>query len=108
VSGGGFVLKAWHWLISLSSCSLCSPLGNVVILRQAGQPPPASVVAAFFYVRVIAVMFFSAPTENTASVAIPSAFTTIALAASATITVVLGVIPQPVIEMVANAGIFIR
>jgi len=68
----------------------------------------ASVVAAFFYIRVIVIMFFSEPTENTATVAIPSAFTTVALAAGATVTVVLGVIPQPIIEMVSNAGIFIR
>jgi NADH-quinone oxidoreductase subunit N len=68
----------------------------------------ASVIAAFFYVRVIVVMFFSDPTENTATVAIPSAFTTIALAAGATITVVLGIIPAPLIDLVSNAGIFIR
>jgi NADH-quinone oxidoreductase subunit N len=68
----------------------------------------ASVVAAFFYIRVIVIMFFSEPTENTATVAIPSAFTTVALAAGATVTLVLGIIPQPVIEMVSNAGIFIR
>lgn len=68
----------------------------------------ASVIAAFFYVRVIVVMFFSAPTEKTATVAIPSAFTTIALAATATLTVLLGVIPSPLIDAISNAGIFIR
>ena len=68
----------------------------------------ASIVAAFFYVRVIVIMFFSAPTDNTASVAIPSAFTTVAVAAGATLTILLGVIPQPVIDLVTNAGIFIR
>ena len=94
----GFVIK-----FSVFAAAITAGQTWLVIVAVA-----ASVVAAFFYVRVIVVMFFSAPTENTASVAIPSAFTTIALAASATITVVLGVIPQPVIEMVANAGIFIR
>ncbi|MCF8530814.1 MAG: NADH-quinone oxidoreductase subunit NuoN [Candidatus Nanopelagicales bacterium] len=68
----------------------------------------ASIVAAFFYIRVIVIMFFSAPTEKTATVAIPSAFTTIAVAAAATVTVVLGIIPAPVIDLVSNAGIFIR
>lgn len=68
----------------------------------------ASLIAAFFYARVIVVMFFREPNEKTASVAIPSAFTTIALVAGATITVVLGVVPQPVLDLVADAGVFVR
>jgi NADH-quinone oxidoreductase subunit N len=68
----------------------------------------ASIIAAFFYVRVIVVMFFSPPNENTASVAVPSIFTTITVAATVTATVVLGIIPQPMIDLLTNAGIFIR
>lgn len=68
----------------------------------------ASLIAAFFYVRVIVLMFFSDPTPDTASVVVPSAFTTIALAAGATVTIVLGVVPQPVLELVNNADVFIR
>ncbi len=68
----------------------------------------ASLIAAFFYVRVIVLMFFSDPTPETASVVVPSAFTTIALAAGATVTVVLGIVPQPVIELVTQADVFIR
>jgi NADH-quinone oxidoreductase subunit N len=68
----------------------------------------ASIIAAFFYVRVIVVMFFSAPNENTASVAIPSILTTITVAATATTTLVLGIIPQPLLDLLSNAGIFIR
>ncbi len=68
----------------------------------------ASVVAAFFYIRVIVLMFFSAPNEKTASVAIPSAFTTVALAAGATLTIVLGVFPEPLVDLVANNNIFVR
>lgn len=67
-----------------------------------------SVIAAFFYIRVIVVMFFSAPNEQTATVVVPSAFTAIALAAAATVTVVLGVVPQPVLDLVRNAGVFLR
>ncbi|MFM8352276.1 MAG: NADH-quinone oxidoreductase subunit NuoN, partial [Actinomycetales bacterium] len=67
-----------------------------------------SAVTAFFYVRVIVLMFFNAPNQDTASVVVPSVFTTIAVAASATITVVLGIAPQPVLELVANADIFLR
>ena len=68
----------------------------------------ASIIAAFFYVRVIVIMYFSDPTPDTASVVVPSAFTTIALAAAATVTIVLGIFPQPVIELVNQAGVFIR
>jgi NADH-quinone oxidoreductase subunit N len=68
----------------------------------------ASLIAAFFYVRVIVLMFFSEPNEQTAVVVIPSVFTTVALAAAATITVVLGVVPQPLLELVANADVFVR
>jgi len=68
----------------------------------------ASVIAAFFYARVIVVMFFVEPNEQTATVVVPSVFTTIALAAGATVTIVLGVMPQPLLDLVSNADVFIR
>jgi len=68
----------------------------------------ASLIAAFFYIRVIVVMFFAQPTDQTASVVVPSAFTTVALAAGAAVTVILGVVPQPVLDLVTNADVFIR
>jgi NADH-quinone oxidoreductase subunit N len=68
----------------------------------------ASVIAAFFYVRVIVLMYFADPTPDSASVVIPSAFTTVSLAAGATLTVALGIVPQPVLDIIANAGVFIR
>lgn len=68
----------------------------------------ASVIAAFFYVRVIVLMYFADPTPDTAAVVIPSGFTTISLAAGATLTIALGVVPQPVLDIIANAGVFIR
>ena len=68
----------------------------------------ASLIAAFFYVRVIVVMFFREPGPETASVVVPSAFTTVALTAGATVTVLLGIVPQPLLELVGNADLFIR
>lgn len=68
----------------------------------------ASVIAAFFYVRIVVIMFFSQPTEQTASVAVPSAFTTVALSAGVAVTLLLGVFPQPVLDMLSNAGLFLR
>lgn len=68
----------------------------------------ASLISAFFYARVIVVMFFAEPNDDTASVVVPSVFTTIALAAAATVTIVLGIVPQPLLELVANADVFVR
>jgi NADH-quinone oxidoreductase subunit N len=68
----------------------------------------ASAAAAFFYVRVIVLMFFSEPAEDGPVVVVPSAFTTIALAVSVTVTIVLGVLPQPVLTLVDQASAFVR
>lgn len=68
----------------------------------------ASIISAFFYLRVVVLMYFSEPTPDTASVAVPSAFTTIAIAVGATITLIVGIIPQPVLNLVEQAGVFIR
>jgi NADH-quinone oxidoreductase subunit N len=68
----------------------------------------ASVIAAFFYIRVIVLMFFSDPAPDGPSVAVPSIFTTVAVAMSVTITVILGVIPQPLLDLASRAGVFVR
>jgi NADH-quinone oxidoreductase subunit N len=68
----------------------------------------ASIIAAFFYVRVIVLMYFSDPTPDTASVVVPSAFTTIAITVSAVMTIALGIFPQWLLDIIDQAGIFIR
>lgn len=68
----------------------------------------ASIIAAFFYVRLVVLMYFAKPTEETASVAIPSAFTTIALTTAAVLTIALGVFPQWLLDIIEQAGVFIR
>ncbi|NHC44120.1 NADH-quinone oxidoreductase subunit NuoN [Motilibacter aurantiacus] len=68
----------------------------------------ASVVAAFFYVRVIVLMFFSEPAADGPTVAVPSILTTVALALGVTVTLVLGVIPQPVLDLAGDAAAFVR
>jgi NADH-quinone oxidoreductase subunit N len=67
-----------------------------------------SVVAAFFYVRVIVVMFFSDPVGDGPTVAVPSILTTATITIGATMTLVLGVMPQPVLDLARQAGEFIR
>lgn len=68
----------------------------------------ASAIAAFFYARVIVLMFFAEPAQDGASVVVPSAFTKSAIAISVLITVLLGVLPQPIIDAVEQAGLFVR
>jgi NADH-quinone oxidoreductase subunit N len=67
-----------------------------------------SLVAAFFYVRVIVVMFFSDPVGDGPTVAVPSILTTATITIGATMTLVLGIMPQPVLDLARQAGEFIR
>lgn len=68
----------------------------------------ASAIAAFFYVRVIVIMFFTEPQEDGPTVVIPSSFTAIAISAGLALTVVLGIIPQPFLDLAERASIFVR
>jgi len=68
----------------------------------------ASAIAAFFYVRVIVLMFFSEPAADGPTVVVPSAFTTVALALAVAATVLLGILPGPVLDLANNVGPFIR
>ncbi|NJQ04142.1 NADH-quinone oxidoreductase subunit NuoN [Streptomyces lonarensis] len=68
----------------------------------------ASAIAAFFYVRVIVLMFFSEPQEDGPSVVVPSPMTTSMLGVAAAVTVVLGVAPQYFLDLAGQAGVFVR
>jgi NADH-quinone oxidoreductase subunit N len=67
-----------------------------------------SAVAAFFYARVIVLMFFSDPVGEGPVVMVPSVLTTIVIAVGFAVTVILGVFPGPVLDLAATAGQFIR
>ena len=68
----------------------------------------ASAIAAFFYVRVIVLMFFTEATEATAHVVIPSMYTKSVVGITAALTVLLGVYPQPLLDLVSTAAQFLR
>lgn len=68
----------------------------------------ASGIAAFFYVRVIVLMFFTPAAEDAPSVVVPSALTTIAIAAAVAVTVVVGVLPETVLSIAEKASTFVR
>jgi NADH-quinone oxidoreductase subunit N len=68
----------------------------------------SSIVAAFFYVRVIVLMYFSEPVGEGPSITTPSVLTASAIAVGAAVTLVLGVVPGPVLDLAASAGQFLR
>jgi NADH-quinone oxidoreductase subunit N len=70
----------------------------------------SSAVAAFFYVRVIVLMFFSDPAADGPSVVVPSRGTAAVVAVAALATVGLGVYPQPVLDLAHTAAqsLFVR
>ena len=67
----------------------------------------ASAVAAFFYLRVIVLMYFSPPAVDGPTVGVPGLPTTIVLAVTAVATLVLGIYPGPVLHLAEQAAIFV-
>jgi NADH-quinone oxidoreductase subunit N len=80
--------------------------GDAVALVVVGVV--ASAITAFFYARVIVLMFFQEPSADGPTVAIPSAYTAVTIALGLAVTVVLGVYPQPVLDLAAEAAQFVR
>jgi proton-translocating NADH-quinone oxidoreductase chain N len=70
----------------------------------------ASAIAAFFYVRVIVLMFFSDPVPDGPVVAVPSVFTGIAVGVGAVAAVVFGIVPSLVLSLASTAAnqLFVR
>jgi NADH-quinone oxidoreductase subunit N len=57
---------------------------------------------------VIVLMYFSDPVGDGPTVAVPSILTTVAIAVGLAVTVALGIVPGPVLDLAADAGTFIR
>ncbi len=106
------------FLLSLAGIPLTSGfIGKFAVFTaaiEAGATPLvivalfASLIAAFVYGRVIVLMFFADPPADPPSVVVPSVFTTLAVAISVAVTLVLGIIPQPFLTLLEQAGVFIR
>jgi NADH-quinone oxidoreductase subunit N len=67
----------------------------------------ASAVAAFFYLRVIVLMYFSPPAADGPTVGVPGLPTTLVLAITATATLALGIVPGSVLDLAQRAAIFV-
>jgi NADH-quinone oxidoreductase subunit N len=79
--------------------------GNTAILITGVL---SSAIAAFFYIRVIVLIFFKDPVEDGTSVVIPSIYTRITIIASLLITLLLGVLPAPVLDYISQTAFFLR
>ncbi len=70
----------------------------------------SSVVAIYFYIRFIRLMFFTDPPagEAVGEVTLAAPLTTVTIAVCAAATLALGVIPGPLLDLAGRAGDFIR
>ncbi len=105
------------FLLSLAGIPLTSGFtGKFAVFRaaiEAGAWPLAviallaSAVAAFYYLRVIVLMYFSEPAADGPTVGVPGLPTTLVLAITATATLVLGVVPGAVLDLADQAARFV-
>ncbi len=70
----------------------------------------SSAILAFPYVRVIVLMFFSEPAPDGPAVVRPSMFTGAAVAVGVVVTLVLGILPEPLLSLANHAAtqLFVR
>jgi NADH-quinone oxidoreductase subunit N len=105
------------FLLALAGIPLTSGFtGKFAVFRaaiEAGAWPLvvvavlASAVAAFFYLRVIVLMYFSPAAADGPTVGVPGMGTTIVLAITVTATLVLGIVPGSVLDLADRAAIFV-
>jgi NADH-quinone oxidoreductase subunit N len=106
------------FLLSFAGIPLTSGfIGKVVVFTaamDAGMGPlvvvamVATVVTAFFYLRVIVMMYFADPKPAVSSgadggsvVVVPATVTLVVVGVCALLTVLLGIVPQPVLDVMA-------
>lgn len=77
-------------------------LGTLVVIALV-----SSAIAAFFYLRIVVLMYFSDPPEGGPAVSVPSVFTQAVVTLTVLGTVFLGVIPQPILDVAHKAAAFV-
>uniref|UniRef100_UPI003D9108FC NADH-quinone oxidoreductase subunit NuoN n=1 Tax=Gordonia sp. B7-2 TaxID=3420932 RepID=UPI003D9108FC len=68
----------------------------------------SSAIAAYFYVRIIVAMFFRDVPVDAPHVVKPSIFTTSGIAVCTVVTIALGVVPQPLLDLTESAATFLH
>ncbi|MFD6894755.1 NADH-quinone oxidoreductase subunit NuoN [Rhodococcus sp. NPDC060086] len=94
---GGFIAK-----LSVFSAAISGGAVPLVIVGVV-----ASAIAAYFYVRVIVLMFFHDPPADAPAIVMPSVLTTVTIAVTAVITLALGILPQPLLDLAGQAAPFL-
>ena len=94
----GFTAKFGVFAAALDSGAVAPVLAAVL----------ASAISAFFYLKVIVLMFFTNPGSDAPSIVMPSFLTRTAIAVAVVGTVLLGVFPQSVINLVDQSSTFLR
>lgn len=105
------------FLLSFAGIPLTSGfVGKFAVFKaaaQGGAAPlviigvAASAIAAYFYVRVIVLMFFTEPPADAPDITPPNALTVAAIALTLLLTVILGTWPQPVLDFAEGAAKFL-
>ncbi|MGV9709625.1 NADH-quinone oxidoreductase subunit NuoN [Gordonia sp. NPDC003424] len=67
----------------------------------------SSAIAAYFYIRIIVAMFFADVPVDAPHVVKPSVLTTSSIAICTVVTIVLGIFPQPVLDLAQQAAHFL-
>jgi len=68
----------------------------------------SSAIAAFVYVRVVVLMYFSEPAGDSVRVVSPSILTASAVSLGVLMTLVLGVVPGPLLDLASRSSLFLR
>jgi len=113
VAGATFSL----FLLALAGIPLSSGfVSKFAVFKAAGQSGAiplvivgviTSGIAAYFYVRVIVMMFFSDPPDDAPEVMPPSAISVAVVGLTLLITFALGVFPQPLLDLAESAARFL-
>lgn len=90
----GFTAK-----FAVFSAALADGMAPLVVIALV-----ASAVAAFFYLRVVVLMFFSEPAADGPTVTVPGGLTTAAITLGVVVTVLLGVLPSFALDWAALGG----
>ncbi|MGI8868511.1 MAG: NADH-quinone oxidoreductase subunit NuoN [Mycobacteriales bacterium] len=77
-------------------------LGTLVVIALV-----SSAIAAFSYLRIVVLMYFSDPPEGGPAVSVPSICTQAVVALTAAATIFLGIIPQPILDVAHRAVPFV-
>ena len=105
------------FLLALAGIPLTSGFtGKFAVFRaavEAGAWPLAlvavlvSAVAAFFYLRLVVLMYFVEPEPGGPTVGVPGLPTTVVLGVTAAVTLVLGLVPGPVLDLARDAAVLV-